>query len=93
MLRDKQNLSQNNEQKDQTFWFLEYLILQSHLNRYLAWMGKEIAENLAANAGFCGSIKDLAWLIKEVKECGVDDLLLVPTSKDLKQVIEIEDIL
>ena len=80
-----------------SFWFAigkdSRLQMQSHLKRYLAWMGKEIAENLAANAGFCGSIEDLAKLIKQVKECGVDDLLLVPTSKDLKQVIEIEDIL
>ena len=80
-----------------SFWFAigkdSRLQMQSHLKRYLAWMGKEIAENLAANAGFCGSIEDLSRLIKQVKECGVDDLLLVPTSKDLKQVIEIEDIL
>ena len=76
----------------QSIWASEF-VQQSHLKRYLAWMGKEIAENLAANAGFCGSIEDLAKLIKQVKECGVDDLLLVPTSKDLKQVIEIEDIL
>ena len=61
--------------------------MQSHLKRYLQ-MGKKWLK-IYANAGFCGSIEDLV----EVKKCGVDDLLLVPTSKDLKQVMAIEEIL
>ena len=41
--------------------------IQIHLNRYLDWMGKDLAGYLSKTAGLSGSETDLKKLLKEIE--------------------------
>jgi len=73
-----------------SFWFglgpTARAEIEIHLNRYLAWMGDDLATMLSGNAGLAGNESDLESFLNQVKEAGADDVLLVPTSKDIKQL-------
>ncbi|MDB9813732.1 LLM class flavin-dependent oxidoreductase [Gammaproteobacteria bacterium] len=67
--------------------------IQIHLNRYLGWMGEDLASELSKTAGLAGSERDLKEFLLEIKEAGATDVLLVPTSKDIGQLIAAEEII
>lgn len=80
-----------------SFWFAiepnGRVQLKSHLQSYLAWMGDEIAEMLSDSAGFCGSVSELKGFLEQISNIGASDILLVPTSKDIKQLKMLEEII
>jgi len=80
-----------------SFWFAiepnGRVQLKSHLQTYLAWMGEEIAEMLSDSAGFCGSVSELKYFLEQISNIGASDVLLVPTSKDVKQLKMLEEII
>ena len=56
-------------------------------------MGDEIAEILSDSAGFCGSVSELKGFLEQISNIGASDILLVPTSKDIKQLKMLEEII
>ena len=79
-----------------SFWFgLEETArqdIQIHLKRYLGWMGADLASELSKTAGLAGTERDLKEFLLEIKAAGATDVLLVPTSKDINQLIAAEKI-
>jgi len=67
--------------------------IQIHFNRYLGWMGEDLASELSKTAGLAGSERDLKEFLLQIKEAGATDVLLVPTSKDIDQLIAAEEII
>jgi len=56
-------------------------------------MGEEIAEMVSDSAGFCGSVSELKSFLEQISNIGASDVLLVPTSKDVKQLKMLEEII
>ena len=67
--------------------------IQIHLERYLSWMGDDLARDLAKTAGFAGSQSDLNDFLLLVKAAGATDVILVPTSKNIEQLILAEEVI
>ena len=67
--------------------------IQIHLERYLSWMGDDLARDLAKTAGFSGSQSDLNDFLLLVKAAGTTDVILVPTSKNIEQLILAEEVI
>ena len=67
--------------------------IQIHLERYLSWMGDDLARDLAKTAGFSGSQSDLNDFLLLVKAAGATDVILVPTSKNIEQLILAEEMI
>ena len=67
--------------------------IQIHLERYLSWMGDDLAGDLAKTAGFSGSQSDLNDFLLLVKAAGATDVILVPTSKNIEQLILAEEVI
>ena len=55
-------------------------------------MGEDLASELSKTAGLAGTERDLKEFLLEIKAAGATDVLLVPTSKDLNQLIAAEKI-
>ena len=66
--------------------------IQTHLERYLSWMGDDLAKDLAKIAGFSGSQDDLNDFLLLIKAAGATDVILVPTSKNIEQLILAEEV-
>jgi len=66
--------------------------IETHLTRYLGWMGKDLAKNLSETAGFSGNQDDLYNFLVKIKDLGATDTLLVPTSKDIDQLLMAEEV-
>lgn len=67
--------------------------IQIHLERYLSWMGDDLAKDLAKTAGFSGNQADLKEFLSLIKAAGATDVLLVPTSKNIEQLILAEEVI
>ena len=67
--------------------------IQIHLERYLSWMGDDLARDLAKTAGFSGSQSDLNDFLLLVKAAGATDVILVPTSKNIEQLVLAEEVI
>ena len=67
--------------------------IQIHLERYLSWMGDDLARDLAKTAGFAGSQSDLNDFLLLVKAAGATDVILVPTSKNIEQLVLAEEVI
>ena len=66
--------------------------IKTHLTRYLGWMGDDLAKNLSEIAGFSGNQCDLYNFLVKIKELGATDTILVPTSKDIGQLLMAEEV-
>ncbi|MDC0942960.1 LLM class flavin-dependent oxidoreductase [Gammaproteobacteria bacterium] len=67
--------------------------IQIHLERYLSWMGDDLARDLAKTAGFSGSQSDLNDFLLLAKAAGATDVILVPTSKNIEQLVLAEEVI
>ena len=67
--------------------------IQIHLERYLGWMGEDLAKDLAKTAGFSGSQDELVDFLHLIKAAGATDVILVPTSKNIEQLILAEEVI
>ena len=67
--------------------------IQIHLERYLSWMGDDLARDLAKTAGFSGGQSDLNDFLLLVKAAGATDVILVPTSKNIEQLVLAEEVI
>ena len=66
--------------------------IQIHLSRYLGWMGEDLASELSKTAGLAGTERDLKDFLLAIKDAGATDVLLVPTSKNINQLLAAEEI-
>ena len=64
-----------------------------HLDRYLNFMPVDVAKQLSPVAGFNGSINDLKDFLQAIRELGADDVILVPTSKDITEIQQLAKVL
>jgi alkanesulfonate monooxygenase SsuD/methylene tetrahydromethanopterin reductase-like flavin-dependent oxidoreductase (luciferase family) len=64
-----------------------------HLDRYLNFMPADVAKQLSPVAGFNGSINDLKDFLHAVRDLGADDVILVPTSKDMTEIQQLTNAL
>ena len=55
-------------------------------------MGHDLAKDLSKTAGFSGNQSDLNELLKLIKVAGATDVILVPTSKNISQLIAAEEV-
>lgn len=60
--------------------------MMRHLERYMNFMPASISSQLVPHAGFNGSVPELKDFLAQVRELGADDVILVPTSKDLGEI-------
>ncbi|MDA9802474.1 LLM class flavin-dependent oxidoreductase [Gammaproteobacteria bacterium] len=67
--------------------------IQIHLERYLSWMGYDLARDLGKTAGFSGSQDELSDFLNLIKAAGATDVILVPTSKNIEQLILAEEVI
>ena len=67
--------------------------IQIHLERYLGWMGEDLAKDLAKTAGFSGSQDELVDFLHLIKAAGATDVIMVPTSKNIEQLILAEEVI
>lgn len=58
----------------------------NHLIRYLNFMPRDMVDLMLPEAGFNGSVEDLKDFIQEIKALGADDIILVPTTSDTKEL-------
>lgn len=64
----------------------------THLRRYLNWLDPALVEALIEDAGFVGSAKQLKDKLEEIAALGADEVILVPTSIDPKQLDVVAEI-
>ncbi|MCB1614768.1 MAG: LLM class flavin-dependent oxidoreductase [Pseudomonadales bacterium] len=67
--------------------------MQAHLQRYLNFMPKDLVASLLPEAGFNGSANDLKDFLAEIQAMGADDVILVPTSRNLDEIRQLAEVL
>jgi alkanesulfonate monooxygenase SsuD/methylene tetrahydromethanopterin reductase-like flavin-dependent oxidoreductase (luciferase family) len=80
-----------------SFWFAvgddARARVEAHLKRYFTWVSAAERDAIAGMAGFAGSAQELKDMIARIEDAGTDELLLIPTSKDLDQVHRVADVI
>ena len=66
--------------------------LDAYLRRYLAFLGPEAVRHLATRSGVA-SAAELRDAVRQVRDLGADELLLVPASADPDEVDRVADVL
>ncbi|WP_204164623.1 LLM class flavin-dependent oxidoreductase [Nocardioides daejeonensis] len=64
-----------------------------HLRRYMNWMPTELVDGLVPVAGFAGPVEELREVLDRIAELGTDEVQLVPTSADPRQVELVAEVL
>jgi alkanesulfonate monooxygenase SsuD/methylene tetrahydromethanopterin reductase-like flavin-dependent oxidoreductase (luciferase family) len=64
-----------------------------HLDRYLNFMPQDLVQAMLPDAGFNGSVNELVDFIRQIREMGADDIILVPTHKDTEEIKRLGEIL
>jgi len=60
--------------------------VHAHLLHYMNWLPVSIVDPLARVSGFAGTDAELRDLLKRLEDLGTDELHLIPTGKDVRQV-------
>ncbi len=60
-----------------------------HLRHYMNWIPSELVDAMAPTTGFAGTASDLSDLLKRLEDVGADEVHLIPTSSDVRQVAEV----
>lgn len=60
--------------------------MQTHLYRYFNWLPESDRQAMASACGFCGSADELRQRLIEFREAGTDELALIPTSIDSRDL-------
>ena len=57
-----------------------------HLRHYMNWLPGDLVDAMAPTTGFAGSQEDLAEVLLRLAEIGTDEVHLIPTSSDVRQL-------
>ncbi|TYL49862.1 LLM class flavin-dependent oxidoreductase [Nocardioides sp. BGMRC 2183] len=60
--------------------------IHRHLRHYMNWIPAEYVDALAPSAGFAGTVAELRELLARFAEVGADEVQLIPTSDDPRQL-------
>ena len=60
--------------------------VETHLQRYFNWLDDNARKAMAESCGFRGSVQALTDRLKQFRDAGCDELLLIPTSIDPDEV-------
>lgn len=60
--------------------------IHTHLRHYMNWIPPEFVDALAPTAGFAGTLEELRATLDRFAEIGCDEIQLIPTSDDPRQV-------
>lgn len=60
--------------------------IHRHLRHYMNWLPSQLVDALAPTAGFAGSLAELRALLDRFAAIGADEVNLIPTSDDPRQV-------
>ena len=61
--------------------------VETHLTRYFNWLDEASRQAMANSCGFRGSKQALTDRLKQFRDAGCDELLLIPTSVDPDEVL------
>lgn len=67
--------------------------VHAHLRHYMSWLPAELVDALAATAGFAGTLDELEKLLHRFAAIGADEVQLIPTAGDPRQVDLVADLL
>ena len=57
-----------------------------HLRHYMNWLPRDLVDAMAPTTGFAGSQEGLAEVLLRLAEIGADEVYLIPTSSDVRQL-------
>ena len=60
--------------------------VHEHLRHYMNWLPPSLVDALAPAAGFAGTVTELEDVLARFAEIGTDEVQLIPTSDDVRQV-------
>jgi alkanesulfonate monooxygenase SsuD/methylene tetrahydromethanopterin reductase-like flavin-dependent oxidoreductase (luciferase family) len=63
-----------------------------HLRRYMNWIPLEYVSAMAPSTGWAGTEDQLASVLQQFNDIGTDEVHLIPTSSDVKQVRRVADV-
>lgn len=66
--------------------------VHAHLRHYMNWLPVELVDALAPTAGFAGTLSELGDLLDRFAEIGTDEVQLIPTGGDPRQVDLVADL-
>ena len=64
-----------------------------HLLHYMNWLPRELVDPLARVSGFAGTAAELRDLLKRLEDLGTDEVHLIPTGSDVRQVEQVAALL
>ncbi len=64
-----------------------------HLRHYMNWLPTSLVDAIAPTAGFAGTLPELRALLDRFAAIGADEVHLIPTSEDPRQVELVADLL
>ncbi len=65
--------------------------VERHLRHYFNWIEPAALEAMLPVTGFAGSDAELARVLRQFEELGTDEVQLIPTSDDLRQVARVAE--
>lgn len=66
--------------------------VHAHLRHYMSWLPADLVDALAVTAGFAGTLEDLGALLDRFAAIGADEVQLIPTGGDPRQVDLVADL-
>jgi alkanesulfonate monooxygenase SsuD/methylene tetrahydromethanopterin reductase-like flavin-dependent oxidoreductase (luciferase family) len=60
--------------------------IHRHLRHYMNWLPADLVDALAPTAGFAGTLEELRVVLDRFAAIGTDEVQLIPTSDDARQV-------
>lgn len=67
--------------------------VHAHLRHYMSWLPPDLVDALAVTAGFAGTLDELGALLDDFAAIGADEVQLIPTDGDPRQVDLVADLL
>jgi alkanesulfonate monooxygenase SsuD/methylene tetrahydromethanopterin reductase-like flavin-dependent oxidoreductase (luciferase family) len=67
--------------------------IHRHLRHYMNWLPRSLVDALAPTAGFAGTLAGLRDLLDRFAAIGADEVNLIPTSDDPRQLALVADLL
>jgi alkanesulfonate monooxygenase SsuD/methylene tetrahydromethanopterin reductase-like flavin-dependent oxidoreductase (luciferase family) len=63
-----------------------------HLRRYMNWIPAGYVDAMAPTTGFAGTEEDLRHTLSKFADIGTDEVQLIPTSSDIRQLLRAADV-
>jgi alkanesulfonate monooxygenase SsuD/methylene tetrahydromethanopterin reductase-like flavin-dependent oxidoreductase (luciferase family) len=64
-----------------------------HLRHYMDWLPPSLVDAMAPTTGFAGTTAELREVLRRFEDAGADEVHLIPTGSDVRQVHEVAELL